>query len=172
MCAKRLKATSQPRAAKAVRSLSSTMRPRHILALTAFGCTLAASLATSAYEFKRNPWTLVGKPVIVGSHAAYKSSNCYTKPGSVHITQQPRHGRISTRYGYRKIGGGSVIDRCVGLQGRHVIVVYTPAKGYRGTDEVRYQITFPHDSGATTRNYYATIDVLQDRPPRRRSYWQ
>lgn len=87
-----------------------------------------------------------GQEARVQSYAFWDTKTC-TQNGTPQITvlNQPQHGTVAIRPGTSTISrvrdGGQTY--CVGTTLPGTVVAYTPAAGFRGTDQFDYNITNP-----------------------------
>ena len=87
--------------------------------------------------------TAVGKPVVLENFAFWRK-DCEARPFSVVLSSGPENGVFETRDATKAIperaGIGSVPAKCVGIEVASKELLYTPASGFVGTDQIVLEI--------------------------------
>ena len=121
---------------------------------------IGANFAAIADEVGVSKFTTVNKAVEIGRHSSVDNTCRITAAGVV-FDRLPTSGRVRTSTGNNLIDGGLYVSQaCLGRTGPASIVVYTPRRGFTGTDIVSYTTVFPGSTGrSVTRHFTVTIEV-------------
>jgi hypothetical protein len=95
----------------------------------------------------------------IGGFLGYEVETCYpSNIPDVKVRQQPANGTIQIRPYEQALGKDS---RCLGTKVRGLAYVYTPKKGFKGTDEVVLDIPWNRNEAAplTLMTYTYRIGV-------------
>jgi len=125
-----------------------------------FVCVMAALLSAAtiipgeAATFHRT--TQQGRAVTIATHASW-DTGCAGGPSPIAIVSPPQHGALSITPAAAKI---ERIDagqaNCLGHAITANAVIYTPAQGFRGTDQFSYTST---SMSGKVAMHQATVDV-------------
>jgi hypothetical protein len=120
--------------------------------LTAFAAGLAL-LAGSASAETVERTVKANMVTAIGGFLGYEVDTCYPSIiPDVKVRQQPANGTIQIRPHEQAIGKNS---RCAGTKVRGLAYVYTPKKGFKGTDEVVLDIPWSwNEAGPQTLMTY------------------
>jgi hypothetical protein len=90
--------------------------------------------------------TASGVPALMYSYSAWKN-DCSPDLGVVKVLVKPQHGKLAPRESLvtikglgRRYNNGSLA--CVGKSTPAFKVYYTPARGFRGTDNFKIEVTY------------------------------
>jgi len=116
-------------------------------------------LASPAYAETRERTIKANTVAAIGGFLGYEVDTCYpSEVPDVKIRQSPAHGTLRIVPHEQVLGKDT---RCPGTKVRGLAYVYTPAKGFKGADEVAIDVPWNStDSGrATILTYTYRIKV-------------
>jgi len=91
----------------------------------------------------------------VSASLYYDKRSCQIfPPGKVIIAKQPKNGTVTYRQERHALS-----DTCSGNTALVNVFYYTPNKGYRGTDQFRYRLTFPRHLSDRLRKKSHTVKI-------------
>ncbi|MEM7210691.1 MAG: hypothetical protein AAF479_02180 [Pseudomonadota bacterium] len=102
--------------------------------------------------------TAVNQPVVL-ENFAFWSKDCEARPFSVVLNSGPANGTFETRDSTKPIperaGIGSVPAKCVGIEVASKELVYTPANGFAGSDQIVVEVG--NQSGRKSFRYVISV---------------
>lgn len=112
-----------------------------------FPALLVVAFLTTSYAHadQRTKIVPAGKTSIVSVYTAWDPTYCGSVHGVVKVAAKPQHGRLSnklidTTIGYSRFGA---VGQCYGKPTKGFAVLYTPERGYRGSDSFSFDISWP-----------------------------
>jgi hypothetical protein len=125
-----------------------------------FAAILSIVLAIPALAETRD--VSANKSSAIGFYYTYAPDTCaYGSKSKFKVTQQPEHGTVTAKWqGFRM---GKESRNCNGKQVYGMLVIYTPHKGFRGKDVVKFVLSgsnvYPGASYSLGRGYKVNLNV-------------
>jgi hypothetical protein len=117
---------------------------------------LCAATATQGEAATFRKTTQQGRPVTIATHASW-DTGCAGGPSPIAIVSPPQHGALSIAPMNVKIERIDIGEaHCLGRPITANAVIYTPAPGFRGTDQLSYTAT---SMSGKVAMHQATVDV-------------
>lgn len=108
------------------------------LLLKVFPALLALVFALPALAETRD--VPANRSSVIAFYYTYINSTCaYGSKPRFRVSKQPDHGTISAKWQAYKMGKES--RNCAGKPMRGMMIIYTPNKGFRGTDVVKFSLS-------------------------------
>jgi hypothetical protein len=123
---------------------------------------LAGTTGARAEEAPLARTTTVGQPVKLRNHVKLNSA-CVGSPPTITFNTKPAHGTVDIKPDRFIMGKGyksGTVESCAGTPVDGIAIWYTPAPGYKGTDQIGWTADFG-GNGRHNRvdNYIATVTV-------------
>lgn len=130
---------------------------RNALLMSAFSASVIAVAVPAEAE---TVTVRAGVATPVAAQTIYDADTClYGALPSAQITQPPAHGAVEPRKFTFVVRPG---ERCTGKTFKGTMLVYTPARGYRGADSFSFIFswdTFTNATGTSTRSGTVSLAV-------------
>ena len=129
---------------------------KFFLVATAF---IVASLSQAAAETLNVP---TNKTSTIGFYYTYTHNSCqYGGKPKFTLTQAPAHGRVIAKWQASLMGRDS--RKCAGKPAYGTMIIYTPNRGFQGTDSVAFDLIgsgiYPGPTYALSRSFGIDINV-------------
>jgi len=145
-----------------------TMRYRQsaqalFMRLLKFGLVAVAFILASFGEASADTRTVAAnKTSPIGFYYTYTHHSChYGGKPKFKLTQAPAHGTVIAKWQASHMGGDS--RNCAGKPAYGTMIIYTPKKGFRGTDSVEFDLIgsgiYPGPTYALSRSFHIDINV-------------
>lgn len=118
---------------------------RYVAALLAFAALPCLGASGETFNIRAKS----GAATVIGGTVAMSRDDCLAMAVSpTRVARPPAHGKVDIRAVQGRLPSGL----CVGAIARGLQFVYTPAKGYRGTDEVTIEYEWTPYVDAASRS--------------------
>lgn len=117
---------------------------------------------TPAYGMDGTFTAKPGQAIPIGVFTMHDYNCDFAGLAQVRVLQPPKNGQVDTRTmtftsnEQRLVSGGDAPCSTKGTQQKGTVVIYQSGRSFRGTDVIRYRVTFEHGSSYT---YTATVTV-------------
>jgi hypothetical protein len=99
----------------------------------------AAALATASPALAESLTIPAGKPSHLGFWHTYNQYCSYGSKPTFRITKAPEHGTVTASWTAYKMGEDT--RNCKGKYVKGMLITYTPHKGYRGEDVLKFTLS-------------------------------